>query len=90
MEEKTMYQRLKEAALAKPHYAAIYYQGKKISYTLKSRAQQVSARMAHILASLGATGKISQRAVFVTHSTFIYYLLNIRNYHIENIMWYVS
>lgn len=32
MEERTMYQRLKEAALAKPHYAAIYYQGKKIAY----------------------------------------------------------
>ena len=27
-----MYQRIKEAALEKPHYAAIYYQGKKISY----------------------------------------------------------
>ncbi len=28
-----MYERLKEAALAKPHYAAIYYQGNKISYS---------------------------------------------------------
>lgn len=33
METKTMYERLKEAALAKPHYAAIYYQGNKISYS---------------------------------------------------------
>ena len=32
MNEKTMYQRLKEMALEKPHYAAVYYQGKKISY----------------------------------------------------------
>lgn len=46
MLEKTMYQRLKEAALAKPHYAAIYYQGKKISY---SRFLKMVDDMANIL-----------------------------------------
>ena len=46
MEEKTMYQKLKEAALAKPHYAAVYYQGIKISY---SKFLKMVDRMADIL-----------------------------------------
>ena len=46
MGERTMYQRLKEAAIKKPNYAAIYYQGNKISY--KKFLKSVD-RMANIL-----------------------------------------
>ena len=46
MNEKTMYQRLKEAALEKPNYAAIYYQGKKISFR---KFLKMVDRMANIL-----------------------------------------
>ena len=46
MNKNTMYQQLKKAALEKPNYAAVYYQGKKISY--RKFLKRVD-RMANIL-----------------------------------------